>query len=83
MNKSLFQKILISVLLFIALFSVLGFFILPPILKSVLTKELSRALNREVSIRKIKVNPYVLSLTAMGLRLKRGKKYQKKNYSFL
>jgi len=59
---------------FIALFSIIGFFVVPPVMKSVLIKKLSENLNREVSIKQIKVNPYVLSVSVKGIAIKdRGK----------
>ena len=57
-----------SYLLFV--FTVGGFFVLPPVLKSVLTKELSKALVREVTIDRVKINPYALSMTIRGLLIK-------------
>lgn len=67
MSRRRIKKILIGIVLFFILFTVIGFFIVPPILKSLLSKELSKALHREVSIREIKVNPYTLSATAKGV----------------
>jgi uncharacterized protein involved in outer membrane biogenesis len=64
------KKIIIGVIVFFALFTLIGFFVLPPILKSVLTKQLSENLHREVTINQVKVNPYTLSVTARGLKVK-------------
>src|SRR4051812_3972579 len=50
-----------AVILF--LYSVAGFFILPPILKSVIESELNSKLNAKVAIGSISVNPFALSLT--------------------
>jgi len=55
------RKILIWLLSLLVAFTVTGFFILPPIIKSVLIKKLSEQLHREVSIRQININPFVLS----------------------
>ena len=63
------KKVLIGVIIFFAVFTLFGFFGLPPITKSLLTKKLSEALHREVTIQQIKVNPYTLSLTARGVQL--------------
>ncbi len=63
------KKILIGVVLFFVVFTLVGFFILPPILKSVLVKKLSENLHREVTIQQIKLNPYTLSLTVRGLQV--------------
>src|SRR5215212_6258466 len=45
------------------LFTLVGFFIVPPIAKSQLEKRLSAALGRRVTIDKVKLNPYALSVT--------------------
>jgi len=65
-----FKKPLIGLVLFFVAYTLLGFFALPPILKSILIQKLSDNLKREVTIEKIKVNPYILSLTAQGFRVK-------------
>src|SRR4030042_4883274 len=65
-----FKKILIGFIIFFAVFTLFGFFGLPPIVKSLLTKRLSEALHREVTIQQIKMNPYALSLTVRGLLVK-------------
>jgi uncharacterized protein involved in outer membrane biogenesis len=64
------KRILIGLIIFFFLFTLIGFFVLPPILKSILTKQLSENLHREVTIQQIKVNPYTLSITARGLLVK-------------
>jgi hypothetical protein len=64
------KKILVGLLIFFFVYTVGGFFALPPVLKSVLTKELSKTLAREVTINRIKVNPYALSITIRGLLIK-------------
>jgi uncharacterized protein involved in outer membrane biogenesis len=64
------KKILIGVVIFFVVFTIVGFFVLPPILKSILTKQLSQNLHREVTINQIKFNPYTLSITARGLLVK-------------
>ena len=67
-------KITIWVAGFFALFTIIGFLVLPPVAKSVLTKQLSKALHRQVSIEKIKINPYALSFSMKGLIIReRGK----------
>ena len=64
------MKILIGLIIFFVVFTLVGFFALPPILKSILTKKLSENLHREVTIRQIKINPYALSATVRGLMVK-------------
>jgi hypothetical protein len=51
-------------------YAILGFFILPPIIRAVAVKQLSRQLDREVSIEKVKINPFALSTTVRGLLIK-------------
>ena len=46
-----------------------GFFIVPPVAKSLIIKQASKALGREVSIERIVVNPFALSATVTGFRL--------------
>ena len=65
-----FKKPLIGLVLLFAVFTLFGFFGLPPIAKSLLTKKLSQALHREVTIQQIKTNPYALSLTVIGFLVK-------------
>src|ERR1700744_6234509 len=57
----------ISLFLF---YTVFGFLILPPIVRSVVVKILSKQLDRQVSIQKVKINPFVLSTTIDGLLIK-------------
>jgi len=46
---------------------------LPPIVKSILVKKLSENLRREVTIQRLKFNPYTLSLTVSGFLIKEPK----------
>jgi hypothetical protein len=55
---------------FVAIYALIGFFILPPILRAVALKQLSQQLDREVSIEKVKLNPFALSITVRGLLIK-------------
>ena len=69
-KKSVLKKIVIGLLIFFAVFTIVGFFALPPILKSILAQKLSENLHREVTIEDIKLNPYTLSLTVKKLMVK-------------
>ncbi len=69
-SRGRIKKILIGLVIFFAVFTLVGFFGLPPIVKSLLTKKLSEALHREVTIEQIKINPYALSLTVRGFLVK-------------
>jgi hypothetical protein len=51
-------------------YTVAGFLILPPIVRSVAVKQISKQLGREVSIEQIKINPFALSTTIRGLLIK-------------
>jgi uncharacterized protein involved in outer membrane biogenesis len=64
------KKIVIGVFVFFALFTLVGFFAIPPILKSILVKQLSQNLHREVTIKQISFNPYTLSVSTRGLVVK-------------
>ena len=66
-KKSVLKKIAIGLLIFFAVFTIVGFFVLPPILKSVLAQKLSENLHRETTIGDIKFNPYTLSVTVKKL----------------
>ncbi|MCX5804736.1 MAG: DUF748 domain-containing protein [Proteobacteria bacterium] len=63
-------KIVIWLAGFFVLFSIIGFFIVPPIVKSVLVKKLSENLHREVSLGQIRVNPYSLSVSVKNILIK-------------
>ncbi len=51
-------------------YGVIGFFILPPIIRAVAVKQLSQQLDREVSIQKVKLNPFAFSAAIRGLLIK-------------
>ncbi len=53
----------------LAVFSIVGFFVLPPIVKSVLVKRLSESLHRPVAIQAIRINPFALSTRVLGFSL--------------
>jgi hypothetical protein len=66
----LLKKILIGLAVLIAVVGIVGFFILPPIAKSLLIEKLSGVLHREVTIEKISINPYTLSASLKGFAVK-------------
>lgn len=53
----------------LALLILTGFFIVPPVAKSLIVKQAGKALGREVSIDRLAVNPFALSATVSGVRL--------------
>src|SRR5690349_548120 len=54
----------------IIVYTVVGFLILPPIVRVIAVKQLSKELNREVTIEKIRLNPFALSVAVRGLLIK-------------
>ena len=61
------RKLAVWALGLLLLYTVVGFLILPPIIRSMAVKQISKQLDREVSIQKIKINPFALSTTIRGL----------------
>ena len=61
------KKILIGFFIFLVLFSIIGFFILPPVVKSILIDKLSQTLHRQVAIQKISINPFNLTASLKGV----------------
>jgi Domain of Unknown Function (DUF748) len=51
-------------------YTIIGFLILPPIIRAVAVKQLSKQLDREVSIQKVKLNPFAFSTTIRSLLIK-------------
>ena len=51
-------------------YAIIGFLILPPIIRAVAVKQLSQQLDREVSIQKVKLNPFAFSTAIRGLLIK-------------
>ena len=64
------KKIIWWLLIFLVLFTLLGFFILPPTLKWIMVKKLSENLHRQVTIQQIKINPYALTVDVKGFLIK-------------
>ena len=53
----------------IALFAVVGFWVVPPIARHVAEKQLGDLLGRKVTIARVRVNPFALSITVEGLQV--------------
>ncbi len=51
-------------------FGALGFFAAPPLVKSILEDKASEALHRKVTVERIRINPYALSVELAGLSVK-------------
>lgn len=76
------KKLLLGIILFFVIFTIAGFFVVPPILRSILTKTLSESLKREVLIREVKFNPYTLSATVKGITVKEREEISKEHPFF-
>ncbi len=57
------RRWLVVLLALLVVFTVVGFFVLPPVIKSQAEKRLSAELGRTVTIGKVAVNPYALEVT--------------------
>ena len=68
-----FKKWIIGAVVFVTLFTAIGFLVVPPILKTYLLENLSKTLNRKVSIHSIGLNPYTLTLSLRGIGIKEPK----------
>jgi hypothetical protein len=64
------RKKLLWALGLLAAYAIVGFLILPMIVRSVAVKQISRQLDREVSIESVKINPFALSTSIRGLLIK-------------
>jgi len=64
------RKVAFWILGLLLFYTIVGFLILPPFVRSVAVKQLSRQLGREVTIKKIQINPFALSTTVRGLLIK-------------
>lgn len=61
------RKLIYWVLGLFLFYTVTGFLILPPIIRAVAVKQLSSQLDRNVSIKQVKLNPFAFSTTIRGL----------------
>ena len=65
-----FRKILRWSLILFVVYTITGFLILPPVVRSVLQNKLSEKLRRTVTIQKVKINPFMLSADIKGFEIK-------------
>ena len=63
------KKHALRIVLAFVIVGVLGFFVLPPLVKSVLLDQLGQALHRPVAVKSVRINPYALSLTLEGVSI--------------
>ncbi|MCB1933436.1 MAG: DUF748 domain-containing protein [Candidatus Accumulibacter sp.] len=64
------KKYVLRIALAVLVFSVLGFLVLPLVVKSVLVDQLARAVNRPVAIESVRINPYTLSMQVAGFAIR-------------
>ena len=64
------RTIFIWVVALFIFFTIAGFFAVPPLVKHLLIKNLSKELHRDVSINQIKINPYTLTIAVRGFAVK-------------
>jgi hypothetical protein len=69
-DSSLKRKVVLCFVWLLLFYAVFGFWILPVVVRVVAVKVLSRQLDREVFIQKVKINPFALSTTVDGLLIK-------------
>ncbi len=60
-------KLLIWAVALVLLYTIVGFLVLPPIIRSVAAKQLTKQLGRAVTIQQVKLNPYTFSSKIRGL----------------
>lgn len=60
----------LSIICIFVLYTITGFLILPPIVKHLMQKNISEQLHREVSIEKVFINPFVVTLEVDGFSIK-------------
>ncbi|MGQ9655727.1 MAG: DUF748 domain-containing protein, partial [Thermodesulfobacteriota bacterium] len=61
------RGLLLAAILALATYTALGFLVVPPVAKWILTDSLSEDLKRKASVEEITFNPYTLSLRVRGL----------------
>ncbi|MFC1813947.1 DUF748 domain-containing protein [Thermodesulfobacteriota bacterium] len=61
------QKILLGVLIAFLFYTVIGFLVLPSIVKSILADKLSSALHRDARVLGVKINPYTFTVRLEGV----------------
>jgi hypothetical protein len=69
MKTSTRKRLWIAAVL-VALYTIVGFFVLPPIVRSQLEKRASAELGRRVTVEKVHLNPFTLAVTLDGLSVR-------------
>jgi len=63
------NMIVIIIATMVVLYTVIGFFLLPFLIERYIPPMLSQRLNSEVSLKQVKINPYSLTLEAIGFQI--------------
>ncbi len=66
----LLKRIVLGIAIFLIVFAVTGFFVVPPVAKHYLVKGLGEALDRPVTIEAIKLNPFTMIAVVKGFTVK-------------
>src|SRR6185312_8854540 len=69
-KKNRFRKLSFCAIGLFLIYTLVGFFVLPPIIRSVAVKQLTQQLGREVTIQQVKLNPFTFSGTIRGVLIK-------------
>ena len=64
------HKAAIAIAILVLLYTIVGFLVAPPIVKSILTSTIEKELGRQATVRQIKLNPFALSVTVRDFELK-------------
>jgi len=65
-----FKKWIIGAAVFLVLFTIIGFLVIPPVVKPYLLETVSKTINRHVSLSDLSFNPYTLTATLKGFEIK-------------
>ena len=68
-KKPLTRRITIGLGIFLVLFGLLGYLVLPGIVKSQAEKQLAAKLNRAVSIEKVSISPYTMTMSVFNMKV--------------
>ena len=69
LSRPRLRKTAIGVVMALVLFGLLGFFAVPPLVRSLAEKQGSEFLGRTLTLKEVSLNPYTLELSVSGLRL--------------
>ena len=64
------RKFTVWVFVLLALYAVIGFLVLPPVVRRVAQKQISAQLNRVTTIERVEINPFTFTTTIRGLLIK-------------